>query len=310
MSRANGVVRWVRLAVIVGALLAVTTAFGIEITLKNTFIEEFKNRATINTHFTVDKAHAHPNSAKKDGDLHVAGRAPEIQLAAVAEIMNAKTETAAVDRIHSVEGSGSSIPVKGIWRIWCEHGGDAEHEQGDTLTPFVTTNPDHIFEIHPTTEVDGIDTRDSFKKITGFKYKDAEQAFTTYENIRSRIECGANTTTISTGMAGYNYVEFVMELLEEPTDPTDDGGLRVFSAVLTKDEELLVRKRRMIFADETPPELAVAALHKGDRVRVLGIPRISLSLLSWRCSNAASRSEVLNWNLPYEIVVVAILGRP
>src|SRR5438067_2867868 len=63
---------------------------GIHITLRNAFITEYKNRATIDTTYTVDKAHPHPNPASKDGDLHIAGRAPEAGLPIVAEIMNAK----------------------------------------------------------------------------------------------------------------------------------------------------------------------------------------------------------------------------
>jgi hypothetical protein len=48
----------------------------------------------------VDKAHKQLNPASKDGDLHVAGRAPETGLPAVAELMNAKTDPGAVDLIH------------------------------------------------------------------------------------------------------------------------------------------------------------------------------------------------------------------
>ena len=69
------------------------------ITLKNSFIEQFKNRVTIDATFTVGKtSKIHP--ASQDGDIHIAGTAPEIELAAVAEIMNAKLErNAAVKKI-------------------------------------------------------------------------------------------------------------------------------------------------------------------------------------------------------------------
>src|SRR5206468_1123194 len=96
----------------------------VEITLKNSFIEKYKNRATINANLVVDRAHAHPNPASKDGDLHIAGRSPEeIALPIVAEIMNARSEKDAVSLIHQVEGSGRTVNVAGAWRIWCEHGG-------------------------------------------------------------------------------------------------------------------------------------------------------------------------------------------
>ena len=52
----------------------------IDIVLKRPFIDKYKDRATIEATFVVDKAHAHPNPAKSDGDLHIAGRAEEIGL--------------------------------------------------------------------------------------------------------------------------------------------------------------------------------------------------------------------------------------
>jgi hypothetical protein len=61
----------------------------IEIVLQNDFIEHYKDRATIDVNYVVDRAHEHPNPGAKDGDLHVAGRAEEVKLPIVAEIMNA-----------------------------------------------------------------------------------------------------------------------------------------------------------------------------------------------------------------------------
>jgi hypothetical protein len=76
-------------------VLALVVAFPglacaqITITLKNSFIEQYKDKVTISASFTVDKAHKKPNAPSKDGDMHVAGRADEIGLPTVAEIMNA-----------------------------------------------------------------------------------------------------------------------------------------------------------------------------------------------------------------------------
>ena len=90
-------------------LLPVAVNAQIQITLKNSFIEKFKDRATIDSTFTVDKAHKSPNPGSKDGDLHVAGRAPEIGLPTVSEIMNAKDEDGAVQTIHSAEQTHKSV---------------------------------------------------------------------------------------------------------------------------------------------------------------------------------------------------------
>ena len=89
----------------------------IQITLSNSFIEKYKDRVTIDATYTVDKAHPHPNPPKKDGDLHIAGRAPEIGLPTVAEIMNAGSEDSAVALVHGVEGTGTPIDILGAWRI-------------------------------------------------------------------------------------------------------------------------------------------------------------------------------------------------
>jgi len=296
------------LALLCALALGPPASASIEITLKNSFIEEYKNRATVEAHFVVDKAHEKPNAPSKDGDLHVAGRADEVQLPIVAEIMNAKFEKDAQALIHGAEGTGTPIRVTGAWRLWTEHGGDSTQTQGKPLDPFTTTNPDHVFEIHPVTRVGDEGVEDSFKPIRGYKYKDAFDAFQRYENVRSEIGCGTTSSTITTGMAGYNYVDFVMELAEDPTHEVADG-LTVFASVLDRDGDLLVRNRRMVFAKGTPPEQKVRTMKAGNRLRVLGIPRISLTLVSWRCENAASRPEVLHWNLPYEIIVVAVLGK-
>ena len=295
-------------------LLPLTAAAQVVITLNNTFIEEFKDRATIDTMFTVDRAHAKPNSPSKDGDLHVAGRAPEVQLPIVAELMNAKAQKPAMKRIHSVEGGDEGIAVAGAWRLWSEHGGESHQVQGKALKRFTKTNPDHVFEIHPITKVDDFNVAGSFRPIRGFKPKDAENAFTKYESKRCKIVPGANgTTTIVTSMVGFNYVEFIMEVLDEQPHVQPPDGRFVFASVHALNGELLVHKRRMVFVEGTPPARAVAGLKAGDRLHVLGIPRISLKLISWRIEHFKDDEfkdlDMLNWDLPYEMIIVAVYPR-
>ena len=271
----------------------------IQITLKNSFIEQQKNRATVDATFTVDKAHARPNPASKDGDLHIAGRAPEIGLPVVAELMNARDEDAAVDLIHN-----EPIRMSGAWRIWCEHGGESIQKQGAALQPFDSTNPDHVFEIHPITKLNGESVVDSLRPIRGFKTKDAETAFMSYENKKSQIIPKKTTTTILTSMGGFNYVEFKIELLEKPVAISD--GSMVFAKVMDLDEEILVQKRRMVFVKGSAPETAVKGLNKGAILHVLGVPRINLALVSFRTKNAKTIPGILNWNLPYEMLIVGV----
>ena len=97
------------------------------ITLKKDFIKKFENRVTIDATFTIDLAHKTPNPASKDADIHIAGRADEIALAAVAELMNAAGQAKALALVKNAQSSGTPVKMTGAWRIWCEHGGDVEH---------------------------------------------------------------------------------------------------------------------------------------------------------------------------------------
>ena len=284
---------------------------GIHITLKNEFIDQYKDRATIDVNFTVDKAHAKPNLPSKDGDLHVAGRAPEVGLPIVAEIMNAKFQSSFVDQIHEVEGTGKAVKMSGAWRLWCEHAKTAPQKQGEDLQPFDTTNPDHVFEIHPITKINDKPLGPkSFKPIRGFETKDAHDAFVNYENLACRIVPHAGTTEIVTHMAGYNYVEFKIDLARGESLVDLDDGKAALCAVRDLEGELLVRKARMVFVKDTEPFDRAGDLKAGKRLHVLGIPRIDLALVAWRVENKDNPkykgASPLTWNLPYELIVAAV----
>jgi hypothetical protein len=305
-----GITHWARRIVNYGitffvlfVLACATATAQIEITLKNTFIEKYKSRATIDANFTVDKAHKKPNPPSKDGDIHIAGRASEIGLATVAEIMNAASEPDSVDAIHHVEGTNQTIAMTGVWRIWCEHGGSSQQVQGAKLTKFTTTNPDHVFEIHPITHLGQTSLLETLHTIDGYQAKDASQAFLSYENKKSHIALKKTTTTLTTTMGGFNYVDFVMRISGDQREVAD--GRFVMAQVFDLNGELLVQNRRMVFVKDSGPEKLVKTLGSGSCLRVLGIPRIDLSLISWRVRNGKARPEVLDWNLPYEMIVVA-----
>jgi len=217
--------------------------------------------------------------------------------------MNARDDQAAVDKIHEIEGNGQAIPMAGAWRLWCEHGGNSEQIQGEPLEPFTSTNPDHVFELHPVTSLNGRSLLATLKPIQGFRTKDAHDAFTNYENVRCTIVPNNDSTTLVTTMAGYNYVEFIMEINSESRE-LDDGRM-VFAKVRDLEGELLVRNRRMVLVKDSEVEQQTRGKPIGTRVHVLGLPRINLSLVSWRVRAAQEgRDEVLRWNLPYEIIVV------
>jgi hypothetical protein len=276
----------------------------IVITLKKDFVKNFADRVTIDAHFSVaefSKVHAQ----KDDGDIHVAGTAPEIGLTTVAEVMNARTERNGAVRDLQAAKDGGPIEIAGAWRIWAEHGGQTEEIQGDSNEPISNSGVAHVFEIHPVTAVGGRDVRHTWVSIPGFQYKEADQAFTVYERTRSEISETGDSVRISTEKAGYNYTEFIAELTSDPLALTD--GTVVYAQIFDLSGELLVTKRRLVTAKGTPPEDVLKDLKKGARLTVVGIPRVSLKLVDWRLAHHAGKfAGSLTWNLPYELILVAI----
>lgn len=280
----------------------------IVLTLPNDFIEKYKNRATISTDFEIHFAHPSPkkpspSKPSNDGDIHISGIPDELPMPAVAELMNAATQPKALAFANKMKGTGKKVRITGVWRFWPEHGGDDRFSPGMKIE-ITNTNPDHIFEIHPTTEIGSIETLTSFAPIPGFRPKDATDAFQRYENVRARITPGANSTSIRMGSVGYNYVKFRIRLREDPSHEIPDG-ITAFADVKEVDGETLQRKRRMVFVAGTRADAAVRKLRKGDCMLVLGMPRLSLSLLAWRTSAEATDPDVLAWNMPYEMVILA-----
>ena len=107
------------------------SAKEIEIEINKSFIEKYKDRVGITATFTVDKAMQNPIARMFDGDLHMAGRAPEIALPVVAEIANGASAKKATDLVHGAEGTGRPLKISGVWRIWPEHAGKRKRGAGD-----------------------------------------------------------------------------------------------------------------------------------------------------------------------------------
>jgi len=287
---------------------------GIVITLKNDFIEKYKDRVTLEADFRVDEiGPIHKVKSKGlDGDMHFSGRSEEIGLPVVAEIMNAKFQKQAVKAVRAAQGK-DPVKIAGAWRLWCEHANSTPQIQGAALQPFEDSNPDHVFEIHPVTRFGKVDTLDSAEWIDGYQYYDAAVAFPHYANVTCKIKPnGDGTTTIRTFQAGYNYVEFILESLETPDQKkgTEDGGRLLRANVRDTDGELVARDVRMAFIEDTNAERAARKLPKNGRLHVAAIPRIDLALVSWRVKHKDDPQfqgdSPLEWNLPYEMIIVGV----
>jgi hypothetical protein len=301
----------------INAFLPFCSYGQISIHLRKTFIDSFKNKLTIDASYGIYYAHKQPNAASKDGDLHFSGWDNKIGLPVVAEVMNAKEQTEAVNYIHQNEGKGepqNKVKLSGVWRLWCEHPGDNEDFiQGATNIPIENTNPPHVFEIHPATKIGNIDLLNSLHDIKGFTYKQTEDAFSRYSNLRCKLAKKGKFVSIETNGIGYNYVEFWLKLNNNSKQVVNDGLFVLCSIYSEKPEEdeeggdLVSHKFRVGFVKGSDVYNKVKDMKKGEFLHVAGIPRFNLNLVSWRIEHSIQRPEVLQWNLPFEIVAVADL---
>ena len=283
---------------------AVSAIAQSEIVLKNSFIRKYMDRVTMDISFVVDHAHKRPNTAKKDGDLHIAGRSKEVGLPMVVEIMNAKSEKPAVELVHDVEGTEKAVSMKGVWRIWCEHPGSEDHVQGQKVAKPEDTNPDHVFEIHPVTLLDTINLLRSLTLIEGYDPYSSD-VFEKFEKKECEIVPAKSTTTIRTKKMFYNYVQFKVELSNREQKVVDDGRF-VYVDILDSHGEPYIENIRAVFVKGSEPENVAKGLGPGDTMHILAIPRINLSEVWSRVKKAKSKPEMLKETLPYEMIVVGI----
>jgi hypothetical protein len=292
------------------AYIAVSSQFDakrIEIEINKSFIDDYKDRVAINATFTVDKAMPFSLPGELDGDLHFAGRSPQITLPVVAEIANAGDARAkpAVDMVHAAEGTGKTLLVSGVWRIWPEHAGTREEEQGKPVGALSTFSPDHIFEIHPVTEINGLVLLDSFTPVSGFHPGDARSTFSDFEKISCTLRVKHRTVSLVVDAGLANGVDFIMKLTDDPPLVMEDGRF-VFASAGDLDGKPIVQRLRMVFAKGTPPELAVRSLKGGDSLHVLGLPRVNFAEIAQRVAGHEADPSLLTRPLPYEIVILAV----
>lgn len=274
----------------------------VSIEINRPFIERYQNRVTIRTVFTVDQAMVAPLPSPLDGDLHFAGRAPQVALPIVAEIAHAAEEKAAVDLVHAAEDR-HPLRVTGVWRIWPEHAGRTKQQQGKPLPEFDTDNPAHVFEVHPVTRINRISLLDSFTPVKGFSPGDAERTFDIYQDARCTLKVTPKTVSIVADNGLYNDVEFVMKLAPDPQLKVRDGRF-VTASAMDLHGKLLVERLRMVFVRGTPPEEAVRHLKSGDQLQVYGMPRLDFAEIVRRVKSGSDTSKPQP--LPYEIVILGV----
>ena len=288
----------------------------ITVALTKGFVKKYKDKATIPTNFEVDKHHNTPNpigGGSDDGDVHIAGRDSVVKLPMVAEIINGKRETDPFNFLMQMS-AGQTIPIVGVWRLWFEHPGSEDQIQGQPVASPTNTNPDHIFEFHPVVKFGNFDCLDSFVPIADqsheFRGYPADKAFATYEQRPGTITASSTAIMILSNKAGYNYAEFEMRLTGAPKD-VGDGYIvlaNVYNAGAPANADPLTQEpRRMIFVKGSKPADKVATMKKGDKLHVLGIPRVNLNEVYAIATGLQGHDEYSEGGLPYEMIIVALL---
>ena len=197
---------------------------------------------------------------------------------------------------------GTEVQVTGVWRIWFEHLGKEDQIQGNPVAVPDTSNPAHLFEIHPITKFGDDAVLDSFVDIPGYTAYPAHVAFPFYENASATISASGGAVTITSSAGKYNYTEFVMELAGAVQE-VDDGLFVLANVFDAGDQEQAVTQdaRRMVFVKGTRPACEVRKLSTGDRLHVLGIPRVNLSEVA-----VMATEEPATTRLPYEMIIVGL----
>jgi hypothetical protein len=304
-------------SLLITALLGSSTICRADITVALTkgFVNKYKDKATIPTTFEIDKHHNKPNpigGGSDDGDIHIAGRDSVVRLPMVAEIINGALEKNALSFLLN-STAGDKVPLVGVWRLWFEHPGSEDQVQGQAVDLPQNTNPDHLFEFHPVVKFGSIDVLNSFAPIADeeaeFRGYPAARAFDAYEKRPATITKSNTAIMITSNKAGFNYAEFQIRLAGKPKDVGD--GYMVFANVYNadakkNDDPVVEESRRMVFVKGTKPADAVKDLKKGDKLHVLGIPRVNLNQV-FAIASGLNGDEEYSDSLPYEMIIVAVL---
>jgi hypothetical protein len=279
-----------------------------EVRLKRAWASKYANRATIDALMEVRFTHKTANqiaSDGDDGDMHFSGVSNDVGLPFVAEIVNAglPPEAAAVAEMKAKQASGVPLQLRGAWRLWFEHPAKTQTQGGTNAFLPNNTNPNHSFEIHPLSRVGQFDIGNSFVLIKGYTAYTADESFPYFDQHKITIKASSSGISIrSTGLT-HNYVEFDIDLTHPP-QKVSDGYIALATVLKGDDQEAAAGERRMIFLDGTAAATKIASASTGDRLHVLGIPRINLdAVLSMVTKHGTKQFDA---QLPYEMIIVGV----
>jgi hypothetical protein len=278
--------------------------FRVKLVLRKDFIEKYKNRVLLETpQFSFKASGGGPNG--NDGDIHASGTSSDIGFATVVEIMNAKNSLAGQQAFKS-SVSQPPVPITGVWRLWAEHGTGTF--QQNSVSSFSNPNPNHAFELHPVTRVKGVNTASTIDfLLKSDAMKSTGPAFNDYLNYPYEVVDNGATVSVNTSSHGFNHVKFKAKLLSTAIN-ADDSGKFVFAEVQDNTGKVLLPKVRLALVPGSSAFLILANASAGSTFSVVGIPRISLRLISLQLSGTPDADEMAgrSGKLPFELVIVGV----
>jgi hypothetical protein len=277
--------------------------------LKTAWAQQFQDRTSIQAAMIVHHAHKSPNAIKSggdDGDMHFSGESSDVGLPFVAEIVNAALpgEKPAVTDMKAKEGKTSALNVSGAWRLWFEHPSSSQTQGAPNPFTPDNTNPNHSFEIHPVSKVEQDDVGPSFVPINGYTAYTADVAFPYFDNCVLTIKASTSGITLRSKKLKYNYVGFEIELTQDPKKVSD--GYIALAKILSNsgEDEAATGPRRMIFVGGTSAATKIQGASSGDRLTVLGVPRINLNAVLALVKKHGSAQ--FDAPMPYEMIIVGV----
>ncbi len=290
------------------------TPYSVSIDYKT--VRKIKEKCIIGVRFDIGESQTHPNSTKKDGDLHIGGSTTDLGFNTVAEIMNAKDVQAAIDTVHNCEVEKRPLNLVGCWRLWFEHQKADEEQDYEVEPEDENTNPDHTWEIHPVLEINGYSIANTLRPIREgldeYEYKKAEKTIKIFSNTKCTVTYSDSSLRIQSKKLGYNYCAFTIrptsKLKKIPgfkkNGRTYVGGHYLSANVAGKGKKNLASNIRFIFPPRTSSENKIKKL-TGKSLQVVAIPRVSLSAI-YHWKKSAKKKTVIE-QLPIEFIVVAVL---
>lgn len=154
-------------------LLSAWPTEAADVRLRESLLQQQRNRATIQITAVVDHIGKSAHSLSKDCDLHVPLRSRDIRLPLVGELKNDCSERPADSHrtywSHQVyeEIHGRAAPVAGVFRIWLEHppSGNRYHSETRRVDWYKNSGPKHVVELHPITRIGTLDFIGTAKAI-------------------------------------------------------------------------------------------------------------------------------------------------